>query len=86
MPTSDYYTRHYLTAMTILWASTFSMSVLFLPKVYKLWVVNEEIDDSRIKSMNHVLASLDDTSSTIYFDQYEGSFLLDIYQVNLLSC
>ncbi|KAI8982158.1 hypothetical protein BDF20DRAFT_865263, partial [Mycotypha africana] len=36
MPTNDFYTRHYVTAMTILWATTFSMIILFFPKIYKL--------------------------------------------------
>ncbi|KAK4519569.1 Ribonucleoside-diphosphate reductase large subunit [Mucor velutinosus] len=36
MPTTDFYTRYYLTAMTILWASTFSLCVLFFPKIFKV--------------------------------------------------
>ncbi|KAI8145338.1 periplasmic binding protein-like I [Fennellomyces sp. T-0311] len=34
IPTTDYYTRHYLTMTTIVWAITFSMLVLFLPKLH----------------------------------------------------
>ncbi|KAL9554304.1 hypothetical protein MBANPS3_002882 [Mucor bainieri] len=36
MPTTDFYTRYFLTAMTILWASTFSLCVLFFPKLLKI--------------------------------------------------
>ncbi|EPB87172.1 hypothetical protein HMPREF1544_05997 [Mucor circinelloides 1006PhL] len=36
MPTTDFYTRYYLTSMTILWASTFSLCVLFFPKIFKI--------------------------------------------------
>lgn len=83
MPTADYYTRHYLTAMTILWSSTFSMSVLFFPKVYKLFVVAKEEDMlyDEPKSMDHVLDILGDNSSTVYSSK-QGTFLLDKYQVN----
>jgi hypothetical protein len=71
MPTKDYYTRYYLSAMTILWASTFSMSVLFFPKVYKLFYSKlfkqvhkqDEEDDlfhklDNVESIHHVLATL----------------------------
>lgn len=34
VPATDYYTRHYLTATTVTWATTFSLLVLFLPKLH----------------------------------------------------
>ncbi|ORY91838.1 7 transmembrane sweet-taste receptor of 3 GCPR-domain-containing protein [Syncephalastrum racemosum] len=34
VPTMDYYTRHYLTGFTVVWATTFSMLILFLPKMH----------------------------------------------------
>lgn len=34
VPTTDYYTRHYLTLTIVVWAITFSMVVLFLPKLH----------------------------------------------------
>ncbi|KAI9272943.1 hypothetical protein BDA99DRAFT_432499, partial [Phascolomyces articulosus] len=34
VPTTDYYTRHYLTLTVVVWAVTFSMLVLFLPKLH----------------------------------------------------
>ncbi|CEP13767.1 hypothetical protein [Parasitella parasitica] len=34
VPTTDYYTRHYLTATMIVWATTFSLLTLFLPKLH----------------------------------------------------
>ncbi|KAI8376579.1 uncharacterized protein BYT42DRAFT_534211 [Radiomyces spectabilis] len=37
MPTSDYYTRHYLTAMMIVWATTFSLLALFVPKLHQFF-------------------------------------------------
>ncbi|GAA5816783.1 hypothetical protein MFLAVUS_010316 [Mucor flavus] len=82
MPTADYYTRHYLTAMTILWSSTFSMSVLFFPKVYKLFVVvakDEDMLRDEPKSIDHVLDILGENSGTVYSGK-QGTFLLDRYQ------
>ncbi|KAI8097086.1 uncharacterized protein BX664DRAFT_256966, partial [Halteromyces radiatus] len=32
LPTADYYTQHYLTATMIVWATTFCLFILFLPK------------------------------------------------------
>ncbi|CAO3634209.1 unnamed protein product [Mucor hiemalis] len=88
MPTTDFYTRHYLTAMTILWASTFSMGVLFFPKLYRFIRTNgckeekKEYYDEEKVTMNHVLAALDDDSSkcTLICGQ-DGTFLLDSYTV-----
>ncbi|KAF7729897.1 hypothetical protein EC973_003631 [Apophysomyces ossiformis] len=37
MPTTDYFTQHYLTATMIVWASTFSMLVLFIPKLHRFF-------------------------------------------------
>lgn len=34
MPTTDFYTRHYLTATMIVWATTFSLLALFIPKLH----------------------------------------------------
>ncbi|KAI9486341.1 MAG: periplasmic binding protein-like I [Benjaminiella poitrasii] len=34
IPTTDYYTRHYLTATMIVWATTFSLLTLFIPKLH----------------------------------------------------
>lgn len=90
MPTTDFYTRHYLTAMTILWASTFSMGVLFFPKLYRFLrngcnkkEEKNEFDEERV-TMNHVLAALDNDDSqskcTLICEQ-DGTFLLDSYTV-----
>lgn len=43
MPTTDFYTRYYLTAMTILWASTFSLCILFFPKIFKILFPNKAL-------------------------------------------
>lgn len=85
MPTADYYTRHYLTAMTILWSSTFSMSVLFFPKVYKLFVVvakDEDMLHDEPKSIDHMLDILGENSGKAYSGK-QGTFLLDRYQVRI---
>ncbi|KAL4206055.1 periplasmic binding protein-like I [Rhizopus microsporus] len=34
VPTTDFYTRHYLTATMIVWATTFSLLALFIPKLH----------------------------------------------------
>ncbi|ORY93044.1 hypothetical protein BCR43DRAFT_507499 [Syncephalastrum racemosum] len=36
-PTSDYFTRHFLTAALIVWGSTVSLLLLFLPKLHALF-------------------------------------------------
>lgn len=46
VPTSDYYTRHYLTATTVLWATTFSMIVLFFPKLLCFFKKGQQYDTS----------------------------------------
>jgi hypothetical protein len=38
VPTTDYYTRHYLTATMIVWATTFSLLTLFLPKLHAFFI------------------------------------------------
>ncbi|KAI8989373.1 hypothetical protein BDB01DRAFT_537810 [Pilobolus umbonatus] len=37
VPSADYYTRHYLTATLIVWATTFSLLALFLPKLHEFF-------------------------------------------------
>ncbi|KAI9018771.1 hypothetical protein CLU79DRAFT_288624, partial [Phycomyces nitens] len=37
MPATDYFARHYLTATMIVWASTFSLFALFIPKLLKFF-------------------------------------------------
>lgn len=37
LPTTDYYTQHYLTATMIVWATTFCLFALFLPKFLQLY-------------------------------------------------
>ncbi|KAI7872294.1 7 transmembrane sweet-taste receptor of 3 GCPR-domain-containing protein [Spinellus fusiger] len=37
LPTTDYFTRHYLTATMIVWSSTFSLLTLFVPKLYRFF-------------------------------------------------
>ncbi|CAO3633113.1 unnamed protein product [Cunninghamella blakesleeana] len=32
-PTADYYTKYYINVVTILWATTFSLFILYLPKI-----------------------------------------------------
>ncbi|KAI9313079.1 7 transmembrane sweet-taste receptor of 3 GCPR-domain-containing protein [Dichotomocladium elegans] len=34
VPTADYFTHHYLTAFIVLWATTFTMLILFVPKLH----------------------------------------------------
>lgn len=46
VPTTDYYTRHYLTATTVLWATTFSMIVLFFPKLLLFFKKGQQYDAS----------------------------------------
>lgn len=46
VPTTDYYTRHYLTATTVLWATTFSMIVLFFPKLLLFFKKGQQYDGS----------------------------------------
>lgn len=78
--------------MTILWACTFSMGVLFFPKVYTLLytkLLNKEPtatkeEEEKLNSMKYVMAALDvesihKTNSTLW--NQDGSFLLDTYQV-----
>lgn len=42
IPTTDYFTRHYLTATMIVWATTFSLLTLFLPKLHAFFLPEEE--------------------------------------------
>lgn len=46
VPTTDYYTRHYLTATMIVWATTFSLLTLFLPKLHAFFLPEKESTNS----------------------------------------
>ncbi|KAI8979829.1 hypothetical protein BDF20DRAFT_871929 [Mycotypha africana] len=54
VPTTDYYTRHYLTATMIVWATTFSLLVLFVPKLH-IFFSNSKKDrlDTRFNNGKH---------------------------------
>lgn len=42
LPTADFSTRYYVTAITILWGTTFSLYILFLPKVWSFFRHRED--------------------------------------------
>lgn len=62
-PMADFYTKYYITVITILWATTFSLLVLFLPKVHAFWQQRRKEQrqkDSQTSSREH---KLHDTTS-----------------------
>jgi hypothetical protein len=48
VPTTDYYTRHYLTATMIVWATTFSLLTLFIPKLHAFFFPDKDDSTSHI--------------------------------------
>ncbi|EPB88722.1 hypothetical protein HMPREF1544_04481 [Mucor circinelloides 1006PhL] len=48
VPTTDYYTRHYLTATMIVWATTFSLLTLFVPKLHAFFFPDKDDSSSHI--------------------------------------
>lgn len=48
VPTTDYYTRHYLTATMIVWATTFSLLTLFIPKLHAFFFPDKDDPTSHI--------------------------------------
>lgn len=49
IPTTDYFTRHYLTATMIVWATTFSLLTLFLPKLHAFFLPEEESPEEALR-------------------------------------
>ncbi|KAI8640133.1 hypothetical protein BD408DRAFT_445423 [Parasitella parasitica] len=88
VPTTDYYTRHYLTATMIVWATTFSLLTLFLPKLHSFFL--PEKDDAaaqfgkasdlsgRQRHRNNAVGSPKSTTNNdSYHDQFVSSRLDD---------
>ncbi|KAI9300679.1 hypothetical protein BJ944DRAFT_145921, partial [Cunninghamella echinulata] len=41
-PIADYYTKYYINVITILWATTFSLFILFLPKIQAFLLIKKK--------------------------------------------
>lgn len=74
VPTTDYYTRHYLTATMIVWATTFSLLTLFVPKLHAFFFPDKDDSSSHIgkasdlsgrqRNRNNVIGIVDDKSAS----------------------
>ncbi|KAI8646977.1 hypothetical protein BD408DRAFT_439732 [Parasitella parasitica] len=67
MPTSDFYTRYFLTAMTIIWASSFSLCVLFFPKIFKILFPKKKNNAISVSAANN--SERQDDEKTLYDKQ-----------------
>lgn len=57
-PLADFYTRYYITVIAILWATTFSLLILFLPKVHAFFRQRRREKNSFANNNNNNLQSI----------------------------
>ncbi|KAI8144686.1 hypothetical protein BJV82DRAFT_512765, partial [Fennellomyces sp. T-0311] len=57
-PMADFYTKYYITVITILWATTFSLLALFLPKVHAFAKQQRKENAGVFSVYNHFLNRL----------------------------
>ncbi|KAI9257748.1 hypothetical protein EDC94DRAFT_174533 [Helicostylum pulchrum] len=97
VPTTDYYTRHYLTATMIVWATTFSLLTLFLPKLHAFFLPEKESKNNigkesdlsgrqRMNKRNNAIGITEENRSSYPFDNNSECDMMSLnYMVNNLS-
>lgn len=73
-PLANYLLRHYAIAVATLWANSFSVAVLFIPKLYIFFKQKKEIQDEQ-KKKRKTSAQSDNTLASHFPGPHENSMM-----------